>query len=143
MTIPSMVRAAALMVVIVALFVACGDDGETRAADERVTDVIRQAEDTAATVDALTSTVEDLEAELDDLRSEGEDASAALKALRKKLNGALADLRTSLKDAKGKGDAAQASAASAASRAAEIARELTILEDRFNFHLKSDHKGGG
>lgn len=139
MTIPDMKRATALLVVVAALLAACGDEGDTSAARDELAGVVATADEAAEGVATLTTRVDDLTSELDDLRSAGEDASERLKALRKKLNDALADLRASLKEATRAGDGAAASAASAAARAAELARELTVLEDRFNFHLKSDH----
>lgn len=129
---PGMVRVA--LVLFVALLSACAA-GETPAAEE----------DTAAT-EALAS----LEQRIDDLETdlvstvEGDDrVLRRLGALGDRLDRALERLKSSLADSRAMGADAADQAAAALGAAQAAATDLQVLEERYEYHLRRYHGGGG
>ncbi|MGI8774010.1 MAG: hypothetical protein ACR2KQ_03170 [Actinomycetota bacterium] len=143
MTIRSMMRAIALLLVVSALG-ACGDDGDIvdTAAAEEVQAAQAEASDAAAAVARLETRIEALEEQLDAAAAAGSKAGKRLDYLAGRLKSSVEDLRGSMREVRGVADGAAAEMSAAVSKVAEVARRLTVLEDRFNFHLKKEHGGG-
>lgn len=141
MTIRTMVRASALILIAFA-FAACADEGSEAGGDDDTAG--REARRALQVAERLETRVSDLESDLEETLRRGDlkDLKKNLGSLRKNLRSALADLRSALGDAKGQIGTATSAADSAMARAEKIARDLAVLQDRFNFHLKRDHGGG-
>lgn len=139
MTIRSMKRALATLLVVFAL-TSCGESGSTDALlkDEEAR---KLASDSMRAVDLLEERAAELEAEIETLRSEKDDAAERLDTISGRLWSSLSKLRESLNEAKEGNAAALSEASSAAGQAASAARSLTILENRFEYHLRQ-HGGG-
>jgi chromosome segregation ATPase len=137
-----MVRAMALLVVVALTLGACAEGGGDAAAQDAT--ARREARAATEATEALEERVAELEADLSETLGEGDlkDLKSSLRSLRQNLRGAIAGLRASLHDLKGEVSSASSSAASALSKAEGAARDLAVLEDRFNFHLKKEHGGG-
>jgi chromosome segregation ATPase len=132
------------------LAVACGgpDDLAASARDE-----IEAAADAAAEAkkeaSAASDRAEQLEMRLDDLSSQLDRASRArakmverLGALRERLWGSINSVRAGLGESRSASAAAAADAAEALSRAGKVARDLAVLEGRYDYHLRRYHGGG-
>jgi chromosome segregation ATPase len=139
-TIRTMVRATALILVALVL-AACADEGSDAGDDGTAGRDARRALQAA---ERLETRVADLESDVEETLRRGDlkELKENLGSLRQKLRGALADLRAALGDVKGRIGSASSAADSAMARAEKIARDLAVLQDRFNFHLKRDHGGG-
>jgi septal ring factor EnvC (AmiA/AmiB activator) len=128
-TMPRMVPAMAAVALIFAP--ACSpdeaatDDGSGREALAAVAELSRE-------LDGLNET----------LRQERSDAADALDALERDLRKSIKDLRASLRNLRAGNADAESDAASALARASEVASDLEVLEDRYNFHLRRYHGGG-
>ena len=139
MTISAMTRAIALFFAALAL-VSCGRD---EPATEPTSDAAVEAQEAA---DEALASIADLEAETAHLTDE----LAELKTDRKKLatrmwdisgnlRAAIADLKSSLADLEGDVDGAAARASEALDEVGAAARELAVLENRFDYHLRRGH----
>ena len=128
----------AALVIGAFLFVACGS-GELDS--ETAGDLQEARADAAQAVERVDS----LEARLDALAEQLDDAVLDRKRLNRvteRLESALADLRKALHAAESSADTAAADAASALARADQAARDLAVLEDRYEYHLRRYHGGG-
>jgi chromosome segregation ATPase len=132
------------------LAVACGgpDDLAASARDE-----IQAAAEAAAEAKeearAASDRAEELEMRLDDLSSKLDRASKArakmierLAVLRDRLWASINSVRAGLGDSRSTSAAAAADAAEALSRATRVARDLAVLEGRYDYHLRRYHGGG-
>ena len=128
--------------------VACGRDGND--APEVTPAALKQAQDDAA--EAL-SAVEGLEEDLDEALSELEEARSEanegadkvdkrLGYLSNRLKNAIDSLRASLADVRASASGAASEVDSALAKAEQAAKDLAVLESRFNYHLRRDHGGG-
>lgn len=135
-TIRYMYRALALVLFTAMAFAACGD--EASGPTQRDLDEARAAAAEATeAVERLEARVESLE---DDLATAEEASSGLGKRLRaatKSLRASLGDIRASLGDVRSSASEAVADADAALGQVGVVARDLTVLEDRFNFHLRS------
>ena len=107
-------------------------------------------EPTAASVEAveaLEDRIAELETEIsDDLEAEGAGRAkldGRLDRLAAKLERSLERLREALEGVRGGSAEARDAAASALSTARSVASELSVLEERYNYHLRRYHGGGG
>lgn len=139
MTIRTMKRALATLLLILALG-ACGDEGSPTGAlkDEEAR---KLASDSMRAVDLLEERAAELERELSEMRSERGDVARRLDTVTQRLWSSLAKLREALTEVKDGNEAAASEASAAAGQAASAARALTILENRFEYHLRQ-HGGG-
>lgn len=99
--------------------------------------------ETTAAIEALDERIADLE---DDLLSETGDRSkldARLDALGDRLDRALERLKESLEGVRTGSAEARDSAASALANAQAVASDLSVLEERYDYHLRRYHGGGG
>ncbi|MFP5298947.1 MAG: hypothetical protein ACLGHL_08180 [Actinomycetota bacterium] len=135
-----MVRAIALLAVALAL-VSCGDRGSDASAED-LAEARRQAQEALDLVAELRGDLDDLSAEVLDARSDGERLDSRFERATSRLEEALATIKESVKTAKGTADDASSSASAAAAQIAEAVRRLSVLEDRFDYHLKRYHGGG-
>ncbi|HWL66308.1 MAG TPA: hypothetical protein VNP73_10080 [Actinomycetota bacterium] len=110
--------------------------------DPDLTAVRTQAAAATEAVARLEAQVADLKADLRALDRSGDRTGARLGKATTALWGSLDRLRTSLKDQRGATSAANQEALAALERAESAARNLSVLEDRFEYHLRSDHGGG-
>ena len=140
-TIAPMIRALVLGAAVLLTLSACGDDGG--GSRDAAAEAAQTAEEALEATEELTGDVADLQEELDEGLA---DAGAAddrvdrrLKAISQRLSNALADVRSSIESVRATADGASGDVASALSRAEAAARDLAVLESRFDYHLKNGH----
>jgi septal ring factor EnvC (AmiA/AmiB activator) len=127
-------RGAAVLVLAIAL-AACGSaEPLDEAAQERIDAAEAQAADALAAVDSLTERLTEMEDELGDVALDRKQVDKRLDKLSASLDAQIAALKEQLKNAKASNADAAASALAAAQQAA---RDLSVLEKRFNYHLKN------
>lgn len=132
MTIRTMARVTLALLVALLLGACAPETPDTKAA--AVTD-----EDITA-IEARLDTVEtDLSAASDE-RSQMEDR---LEALSDKLDRALERLREAIEGVRAGSAEASDAAASALANAQAVASDLSVLEERYEYHLRRYHGGGG
>jgi hypothetical protein len=119
---------AAAVTVAVAL-PACGSGTGSEESLRKADDAMAAAERSLEAVDALEAEVASLENRLDDARRKGAALSSRLDKATQKLWESLARVRTSAGDAAGSASSAVASAQSAA-------RDIAVLTQRFDYHLR-------
>jgi chromosome segregation ATPase len=138
------------MSVALLLAVACGgpDDLAASARDEiaAAVDAAQEAQDVAS---AAADHAADLEKRMERVRVELEHAEdarsrmvARLATLRERLWASISSLRTGLGDARSMSGAAAAEADDALARAGQVARDLSVLQQRYDYHLRRYHGGG-
>lgn len=131
-------RLVAAVVAIASVAPACG-----RASD----DARAVADEALARIDGLEARIGELEAELEKARGRLKDArdireqiSRDVAALGRRLDRSLAGLRAAVSDVR---STASEGAAAAVAEAQGVARELGVLEQRYDYHLRRYHGGGG
>lgn len=129
--------AAALALVALALASCGGAETLGDAAQEQIDEAGSQATEALATVDSLTERVSVLEDELAGVTLERKRLSKRLDEMASALALQVERLEKKLAAANGSASAAAASAESALAAAREAARNLTVLEQRFDYHLKN------
>jgi uncharacterized protein YicC (UPF0701 family) len=130
-------RVVIVAVAVAGLLSACGEAGD----DARVA-----ADRALEQVDALEARVSDLEGALE-AATEGLDRARAfegriskgLDALGDRLERSMARIKENLSDVR---TSASEEAASALAQAQQVARDLEILEQRYDYHLRRYHGGG-
>lgn len=139
-TIRAMKRAAAILVLAVLAAVSlasCGPSEEP--ADSGALEDAQQAADEAnESVADLETRVEDLVAEIDRLAADGRSLSKKFERIHKDLRDSIANVRSSLSDASSDAQAARASADSALGEVEAALERMAVLENRFDYHLRSD-----
>lgn len=143
MTIRGMKRAVALGVVsLIALggLTSCGRDepaaaAEDRAARETAKAAQAEVEELAAGLEDLESELDEVRTELDDVRADRKDTAARIERVAGRIWDSISSLRSALNDTEGL--SAEIDAALGEARAA--ARALSVLESRFEYHLRNDH----
>ena len=134
MTIFAMRLMAAALSVAVAL-PACGSgSGPDESLVRKADDAMAAAERSLEAVDELEAEITTLEGRLDDARRKGAALSSRLDKASKRLWESLARVRSSVTDASG-------SASSAVATAQSAARDIAVLTQRFDYHLRQT--GGG
>ena len=129
---------AALCVVLLAL-AGCGSEDRPATADD-------EAREQAAAAHAAVESLETRTQELEDRIAEVEDAGSRLEARLEKVSErlwkSLGKARSSVDEVRESSGSALSQVSSALAEARAAARELTILQNRFDYHLRSDHGGG-
>lgn len=127
---------AAILVLVIAL-AACGSaESLDDAARERIDAAESQAADAVAAVDSLTERVSEMEDELGGLTLERKQLAKQLDRISSRLDVQIAELKDQLRAAK---SSSSEEAASALAAAQQAARNLAVLERRFDYHLKNGH----
>ncbi|MCA1706912.1 MAG: hypothetical protein LC808_28075 [Actinobacteria bacterium] len=133
-------RMAAALLLVLPLTASCGIG---RAEDTAATERTEQAEQGAArALDAATSLrrrVAELERELSGDADAASAANERLDEISGRLWASLKKVRAEIRAASG---SASDEAAAALGEAQEVARELSVLKERFDYHLVHDHGGG-
>ena len=126
-------RLAAVIVLASVTLSACGS-GE---GDEALVAARQRAENALEGLRELEQRTGELETELGDLRAAGDDVTSRLDALAAKLNTKTEKLVTSIADAEASASAAAGEAGDALGSAGDAAREISILTNRLNYHLRN------
>jgi predicted nucleic acid-binding Zn-ribbon protein len=108
---------------------ACGTGSGSEESLRKADDALAAAERSQESVDALEEQVSSLEDRLGDARRKGAALSSRLDKATGRLWDSLAKLRTAVSDASG-------SASGALSAAQSAAREIAVLTQRFDYHLR-------
>lgn len=134
--------AALVIVALAALVVTAWGSGRTSEATEEVAEAQgRRLEAALVQIDGLQERTVELEAELTEVSQARHEARTQLEAVSERLWGSVATLRRALAKARSTGSSASSDAASALVNAGAALRELAILENRFEYHLRQE--GGG
>lgn len=120
------------------LLPSCGDSDSSDAA---LAGARRDAAQALDEVDALGTRLDVVESDLTSARDDAAATSGRLDRLAKQLRGAIADLRESLSSAEESASGAQTNASEALDEAQSIAREVAVLSNRLDYHLRN-HGGG-
>lgn len=113
------------------------------AADGRsVATVQAQAADANSAIDALTGRLASLKKDVAALQEGNDRTTERLGRVTDSLWASLRKVRGLVSDARAGSNDALAEAGSALQRAESAARNLSVLEDRFEYHLRADHGGG-
>lgn len=127
---------AAILVLVIAL-AACGStEPLDDAAQERIDAAESQAADAVAAVDSLTERLAEMEDELGGLTLERKQLAKQLDRISSRLDVQIAELKDQLRAAR---SSSSEEAASALAAAQQAARNLAVLERRFDYHLKNGH----
>lgn len=141
MTIRAMKRATAtsvLAVLAAASFAACG--GSEEPVDPGAFEEAQQlAEEATEAVSDLETRVDDLVAELDRVDADRRSLANKFDRIHKDLRDSVANLRSSLSDATSDASSARSSAESALGEVEATLERLSVLENRFDYHLRNDH----
>jgi len=147
-TIRPMKAAALAVLVIVALaglvVTAWGsnrDSGVAAQAAQVARDQADRLDGALAQIDALQERTMELEAELAETEERSGRAGSQLERVSGRLWSSLDKLRRSVADAKSANSSASSDAATALANAGSALRDLAILENRFEYHLRQ-HGGG-
>ncbi|HEX2196678.1 MAG TPA: hypothetical protein VHJ76_07105 [Actinomycetota bacterium] len=133
-----MTRAAAL-VLAAGTFAGCARAPSLDpAAKERLDDARESAAEAVAAVDDLEDRIAELEDDLDDAGR----VSERVDRVTERLWDSLAKLRKSLDEAEAGASDASATAGAALGRAEQAARDLAVLGNRYDYHLRRYHGGG-
>ena len=148
--VPSAALVAAVGLALVAstgawLWARAGSDAGLGAAQDARVDAAQAQADAAqaqAAVERLTDEVARLEKQVEALKANEAKGLAQIDRVKESLWEALGRLRVSTNEAAAGSEIAQANVQAALDEAASAARALSVLEDRFEYHLRSDHGGG-
>jgi outer membrane murein-binding lipoprotein Lpp len=125
-------------VVACALVAGCGRGDLDTLTRERLDDAATGATQALDEVDALESRVDALASSFADDSRDDDRIDEKVKKLRQTLR----DLRASLKSVRSSAGSAASEAGSALAEAQELARDLAVLEQRYEYHLRRYHGGG-
>lgn len=126
-------RLAAAVVLSGFLLAACGS-GE---ADEELVAARQQSEQALEEVDDLRATLDDVEGDLAAARSETNDLDGRLGNMNDRLKQSIDKLSRSLDELEGSVAGAGAGADDALSAASEAARDISVLGNRLDYHLRN------
>jgi chromosome segregation ATPase len=140
----AVVGALLLVAAVVAFSVAFSWGRGAGAGDDRSRRVAARALQQAHELESRLRTVEEELADLQGYTERFDRLSRRLDRVRDRLQGSVADLRGSLADlggsldgASSKADQAASEASSAASRVERVARDLSVLTERFDYHVRN------
>ncbi|MEA2460674.1 MAG: hypothetical protein QOH90_851 [Actinomycetota bacterium] len=140
MTIRPMSRMAAALLLILPLTASCGiGRADDTAATERVEQAEREAARAVAAVSSLRARVGELEAALGGADDAAAGVTRKLDDISGRLWASLKKVRAEIRTAR---SSASDEAASALAEAQQVARDLSVLKERFDYHLVHDHGGG-
>jgi chromosome segregation ATPase len=138
-----MKRAALLVLAVLTAFVvaACGSEepDDSAALEEALTEARETAEEANEAVSDLETRVDDLVADLDRLDAQGRNFSDKFDRIHKDLRDSIANLRESLSGARSDASEARSTADSALGEVNASLERLSVLENRFDYHLRNDH----
>jgi chromosome segregation ATPase len=130
-----MSRVAATLLVL-PLLASCGTEARLDPATaQQMGEARQQAEEAQQAVAALKDQVASLESRLNDRDETSKAARARTTKVVDRLWASLAKVRQGLRDAAGSADDAAGAAASALAEAQAATKELSVLQDRFDYHL--------
>ena len=130
-------KAAALFAAL-ALLAACGDDAAPARSDG--SGAVQPAMEG---IDLLEDRVGEVEDRMADLDAADNRVQERLRRATRRLWHSLATLRDSLRGAKDDANSALDDAGAALSRVEEVARDFSVLSERYDYHLKRYHGGRG
>ena len=140
MTIRAMQRAVLLVLAALAAasFAACGssNDPEPSQGSE---EALRLAEDATEDIAALEERADDLAEELDKVDSDRRALASKFERIHKDLRDSIATVRASLSGISDEADSARDSAQAALGEMEDALERLSVLENRFDYHLRNDH----
>jgi hypothetical protein len=119
--------------------------GQAELADARrdASGALEQVQELEGRVAELESALRASDAQLDGLVSSKAEFDEELKRLGRRMGRGIERLRAAVKDARQQVSSAGENAVAAVARAAELARDLAVLENRYDYHLRHYHGGGG
>ncbi len=139
-------RPPAILLVAAALAAGAGSAWALTRLQAPATDHARSAqvaaEQARATTDALGTRLERLQGEVDRLEGRYERLGRRLAEARTDLRSAIERLKATLAEARQTSRSAGSQAQDAIAEVENAARQLSVLEDRFEYHLQRDHGGG-
>lgn len=121
-----------------AVLAACSRGELDSSMQERLEEATSDATRALDKVSGLESRVDGLSSSLDDLRRDGTRFGADVEKLRESLS----DLRSALRGVRSSSSSALSEASSALAVAQQAARDLAVLEQRYEYHLRRYHGGG-
>ena len=130
-------RPMAAVILSAALLGACGS-GQ---GDEQLARAQEQSQQALDRIGELEGRLDELQGDLDAARTGNEDLTGRLDALRGKLERSIDKLRGSLDELEGSVAGASADADEALGVAGEAARDISVLGNRLDYHLRN-HGGG-
>lgn len=139
MTIRAMKRAAFLVLAVLTAFVVAACGSEEPDASAALEEAQQAAEEANEAVADLETRVDDLVADLDRLDAQGRNFSDKFDRIHKDLRDSIANLRESLSGAKSDASDARSTADSALGEVNASLERLSVLENRFDYHLRNDH----
>ena len=138
-TISAMTRAIALFFAALAL-VSCGrDEPATEPTSAAAVEAQEAADEALASIANLEEQTADLTDELAELKADRKKLAERMWDISGNLRAAIAELKGSLGDIEGDVDGAAARASEALDEVGAAARELAVLENRFDYHLRRGH----
>ena len=141
MTMPGMNRTAVVFVALALFSGGCGTDAPESesdpAGDEAAAEVQAALE---GDIDSLTTQVDRLKDEVRALRVFKRSVNPRFGRLSERMRSALESVRASVGEAKAAAGSSASESADALARAEEIARELAVLEQRYEVHMRRYHE---
>jgi outer membrane murein-binding lipoprotein Lpp len=135
--------AAGLMLVVTGAAIGWALNTQAVADDGRsVETVARQASSATEAIDALSERLKAVRKDIAALEAGNERAAARLDRVTGSLWASLRKTRGLVAEARAGSSDALVEAESALQRAESAARNLSVLQDRFDYHLRVDHGGG-
>jgi outer membrane murein-binding lipoprotein Lpp len=143
-TMPGMNRTALVFVALAVALGGCGTDSpapaDSGASEEMTAEMTAEIEAVTGDVADLTAEVERLSGEIRALRRFKRAAEPRFGRLGERLRTALDSLRASLAEVRSSAGAAAAESSDALARAEEVARDLAVLEQRYEVHMRRYHE---
>ncbi len=134
--------AALVMIALAALIVSARGSAQPSEATQAAAQAqARRLEAALVQIDGLQERTVELEAELAELADGRQATGTQLDRVSGRLWASMAKLRAALAKARSTGSSASSDAAAALANASAVMRDLSILENRFEYHLRQ-HGGG-
>jgi predicted nucleic acid-binding Zn-ribbon protein len=136
-------RLAAGALLVLPLLAGCGsEDALDPAAAEQLEQARVDADEAMDAVRDLRSRIAELEDELSDSSASASDAGHRLDEVTDRLWASLRKIREQISGVRSDAGDASSEAAQALSEAVGAAKDLSVLQERFDYHLEHDHGGG-
>ncbi|MGH2695194.1 MAG: hypothetical protein ACRDJJ_10340 [Actinomycetota bacterium] len=126
-------KAASAALVALVLLAGCGGDPESRPDGSQAAG--------QPGLDSLEDRIVELEGLVDDLGASDDRLATRLRRTTQRLQGSVSALRSSLRAAEEDAGGALDDAGAALSRVEQVARDLSVLTERYDYHLKRYHGG--
>ena len=132
----SLMRRLMASVLVLPLLAACGDqDALDPAAAERMEPAHEEAESARAAVRSLRERVAELEADLEAADGASSEARSQLQEVAERLWASLRKVRSSIGEVRSSASDAAGAASAALVEAEAAAKDLSVLRERFDYHL--------